>query len=450
MDNEIYWKILLVLFFVFANGFFVSAEFALVKLRSGEVKMMSRTGGRISKTVEHIMKKLNTYLSACQLGITLASLALGWTGEPLVAAILKPLLQAFDVPEQTVHFLSFPAAFALITFLHITIGEQVPKIMAIRAHRSVARAVSIPLWIFCNVLTPFIWILNASSNGMIRLMGFHPDTGHGEIPTEEELRHILHQSADSGYLKLRERHIIENVLDLEEKIARSYMIPRNQVIFIDRQLTMKEKLLLAAESGHTRFPLCDGDLDHIQGIVHIKDIFKMMTLDEPVKKLIEVARKPVYFPETIRLDSLMVAFQKNKLMMGLLVDEFGSFSGLITLENVLEELVGAIEDEFDDEQPCIIKKGTGLYEVLAECSKDRVFKKFGIQFPESTADTIGGVVTEFMEIIPKEGEKMLLGNYEIKILSAEPTRIIRLQIKEQAIETDEKEEEEKEKDEQEG
>lgn len=427
---------LLVLFFVFANGFFVAAEFGLVKLRSSEIKMMTRSGGRISKTLEYIFDHLDTYLSACQLGVTLASLALGWTGEPLVANILKPLFELLGIPEKMVHLFAFPTAFAIITFLHITLGEQVPKIMAIRRHRSVVKAISIPLWIFCSVLTPLIWILNASSNAMLRLIGIRADADHGETPTEEELRHILYQSADLGYLKIRERYIMENVLDLEEKMARSYMVPRSQVVFIDRKQTMEEKLFHAAESGHTRFPLCEGDLDHIAGIVHVKDIFKLMTAEEPIQKLITLARKPVYFPETIHLDSLLVALQKNKTMMALLVDEFGSFSGLITMENILEELVGSIEDEFDDEQPSIIRRGPDVFEVEAECPKDKVAKACRLQLPESGADTIGGVVTELMEIIPQEGDTLLLGNHQITILEAEPTRIVRLEIKKQEKEPD--------------
>ncbi|MFH2130584.1 MAG: hemolysin family protein [bacterium] len=436
MNEDIYLKLLLVLFFVFANGFFVAAEFGLVKLRSSEIKMMTRSGGRISKTLEYIFDHLDTYLSACQLGVTLASLALGWTGEPLVANILKPLFELLGIPEKMVHLFAFPTAFAIITFLHITLGEQVPKIMAIRRHRSVVKAISIPLWIFCSVLTPLIWILNASSNAMLRLIGIRADADHGETPTEEELRHILYQSADLGYLKIRERYIMENVLDLEEKMARSYMVPRSQVVFIDRKQTMEEKLFHAAESGHTRFPLCEGDLDHIAGIVHVKDIFKLMTAEEPIQKLITLARKPVYFPETIHLDSLLVALQKNKTMMALLVDEFGSFSGLITMENILEELVGSIEDEFDDEQPSIIRRGPDVFEVEAECPKDKVAKACRLQLPESGADTIGGVVTELMEIIPQEGDTLLLGNHQITILEAEPTRIVRLEIKKQEKEPD--------------
>ncbi|MBU2644603.1 hemolysin family protein [bacterium] len=436
MNEDIYLKLLLVLFFVFANGFFVAAEFGLVKLRCSEIKMMTLSGGRIAKTLEYIFDHLDTYLSACQLGVTLASLALGWTGEPLVANILKPLFEVLGIPEKMVHLFAFPTAFAIITFLHITLGEQVPKIMAIRRHRSVVKAISIPLWIFCSVLTPLIWILNASSNAMLLLIGIKADADHGETPTEEELRHILYQSADLGYLKIRERYIMENVLDLEEKMARSYMVPRSQVVFIDRKQTMEEKLFHAAESGHTRFPLCEGDLDHIAGIVHVKDIFKLMTAEEPIQKLITLARKPVYFPETIHLDSLLVALQKNKTMMALLVDEFGSFSGLITMENILEELVGSIEDEFDDEQPSIIRRGPDVFEVEAECPKEKVAKTCRLQLPESGADTIGGVVTELMEIIPQEGDTLLLGNHQITILEAEPTRIVRLEIKKQEKDTD--------------
>jgi len=438
MALNIYWQILMVMLLVLINGFFVAAEFSLVKLRGSEVKLMVRSGSRTSKIVGRIINRLDSYLSACQLGVTLASLALGWVGEPLIARMLLPVFHLMTVPEKSVHFFAFPLAFVIITFLHITFGEQIPKILSILRHQAVAKVVSFPLMIFHVVFRPFIWTLNVSSNAMLKIIGISPGEEHGETPNEEELRQILYQSAELGYLKPRERYVMENLLDLEEKMARSYMVPRNHVVFINRQHTMEEKLRHAAKSGHTRYPLCDGDLDHIAGVIHIKDIFQLMTTDEPVTKLIQLARAPVYFPETIRLDSLLITMQKNKTMMAMLVDEFGTFSGLITLENILEELVGSIEDEFDNEKPLLISRGPGVFEVHAECSKNIVSKATQLQFPESRADTIGGVVMNIMQTIPEIGEKLRLGSYEIEILDAEPTRIKRLLIKQLEQEIDSK------------
>ena len=429
MSEYIYLEILLVILLVLTNGFFVAAEFSLVKLRNSEVKLMIRSGSKTAKIVGRLVGRLDSYLSACQLGKTLASLALGWIGEPLVARMLELLFRLLTIPEKSVHLFAFPVAFAFITFLHITMGEQVPKILSIRKHRAVASAVSIPLFLFHTLLKPFIWGLNVSSNGMLRLMGVRADSEHGETPNEEELRQILFQSAELGYLNTRERFIMENVLDMEDKLARSYMVPRNHVAFINRDHSMEDKLRLAAESGHTRFPLCEGDLDHIVGVIHVKDIFRSMTEDDSTLKLISLAKTPVYYPETIHLDALLISLQKRKIMMALLVDEFGTFSGLITMENIMEELVGSIQDEFDDEQPLILNLSPGVFEVNAECGKEKVSQMCHIEFPESRADSIGGVVMDLMETIPQPGEKLLLGDYEITVLESTSKRIDRLLLK---------------------
>lgn len=431
------WKILLVLFFVIANGFFVAAEFSLVKLRTGEIERLAQTGSGAARLLENILQHLDAYLSACQLGITLASLALGWIGEPLIAKMLEPLFHTLGISEDMVHYFAFPIAFVVITSLHITVGEQVPKILAIQKYKPTALAVSMPLVLFYRIFRPLIWALNGSSNAMLRLIGIRLDTKHGETPTEDELRHILFQSTAGGYLKPRERLIMENVMDMEEKIARRYMVPRTQIVYLDRHDTIEEKLLKASESDHTRFPLCEGDLDHIAGIIHVKDIFKVLALKQELTTLIDLAREVLYLPETIRLDALLVEFQKKNAVMAMLVDEYGLVSGMITLENVLEELVGPIQDEFDNERPAIIKKGTDQFEVDATCTVDEVARRCLVELPNNfLADTIGGVVMNALGHIPEVGEKVILGDHEITVLEAEQTKITRLFITKKIPETE--------------
>jgi len=426
----LFWKITSVLFFVTANGFFVAAEFALVKLRIGEIELLVKKGSRTAKLVGNIIAHLDAYLSACQLGITLASLALGWIGEPMVARTLLPVVVALGVPEEMVHYISFPLAFAFITFLHITAGEQAPKIFAIQKYQSTALFVSIPLTIFYKIFKPFIWLLNAFSNALLRIVGIRWKVGHADSPSEEELRHILLESAAGGYLKPRERLIMENVMDLEEKIARRYMIPRHQIVYINRFESMEEKLRKASESGHTRFPLCEGDIDYIIGIVHVKDIFKAHAMKQKLSSLTDVARDVLFIPETIRLDALLVEFQKRKTHIAMLVDEYGVISGMITLENVLEELVGPIQDEFDEERPAIIKRGADQYEVDATCMVDEVATKCMIELPQNiSADTMGGLVMGTLGHIPKKGEKAIIGSSEITVLEAETTYVKRLLVK---------------------
>jgi CBS domain containing-hemolysin-like protein len=424
-----FWKIFLVLFLVAANGFFVAAEFALVKLRVQEIKILARKGSKTAKLVEQIVKNLDAYLSACQLGITLASLGLGWVGEPLVAKTIEPAFNILAIPEDKVHFVAFPLAFIIITLLHITVGEQVPKILAIKKYMPTALVISMPLTIFYKIFKPFIWVLNTLSNLMLRLIGIQITSEHGEVHTEDEVRAILLESSAVGHLTLSERLIMENVLDLENKIARRYMLPRNQIVYLDNTDSLEENLRIPSESEYTRLPLCDGDLDHVVGIVHVKDIFKALANKEELKALVDIARKPTFLPETVTLDVLLREFQKKHTALAILVDEHGVVSGMITLEDVLEELVGPIQDEFDSEAPSIVKKGTDTFEVDAASTIDEIEKKLGIELSDSDADTIGGVLIESFGYIPTANEKITLGQHEITVLEAEPMRIRRVLIR---------------------
>lgn len=424
-----FWKILLVLSLVAANGFFVAAEFALVKLRIQEIKILARKGSKTAKLVEAIVRDLDAYLSACQLGITLASLGLGWVGEPVVAKMIEPVFNTLGIPEENVHFVALPIAFIIITLLHITAGEQVPKILAIKKHRPTAYVISMPLVIFYKTFKPFIWILNTISNLMLRVIGIQIRSEHGEEHTEDEVRAILLESAAVGHLTPGERLIMENVLDLENKVARRYMVPRNQIVYLDKNDTMEEKLRIASESGHTRLPLCDGDLDHIFGIVHVKDIFQALARGEELKALVDVARKPTFLPETATLDALLLEFQKKHTALAILVDEYGVVSGMITIENVIEELVGPIQDEFDSEAPSIMKIGADSYEVDAACTVDEIEKKLEIELSDSNADTIGGVLMEMLGHIPTVSENAILGEHEVTVLEADPTRVRRVRIR---------------------
>ncbi len=418
-----FWKVSLVLLLVAANGFFVAAEFALVKLRLQEIKLLARKGSRPAKVVENIMVHLDAYLSACQLGITLASLGLGWVGEPMVARLIEPIFSRLEIPPDQVHFVAFPIAFLIITLLHITAGEQVPKILAIQKYRPTALTVAIPLTLFYRTFQPLIWVVNTISNLMLRALGIQIVREHTAVHTEEELRAILLESAAGGHLSRKERLIIENVLDLESKIARRYMLPRNEIVYLDKNDSMEEKLRKASESDHTRLPLCDGDLDQVIGIVHVKDVFRILAKGEKLVALTDIARKPTFRPETVTLDVLLKDFQKNHTILTLLVDEYGVVSGMITLENVIEQLVGPIQDEFDRERPAIEEKGLNQFQINATCLVDEVIDQLKVELPKTDASTIGGMVVEHIGRIPDKNEKVMLGPHEVTVLEAEPTRI---------------------------
>lgn len=415
-------KILFVLFLVSANGFFVAAEFALVKIRLSDVKSSIRAGRRSAKLLEHIVERLDAYLSACQLGITLASLGLGWIGEPMVAKSIQPLMDQLGVSEHNAHYVSFPLAFGIITFLHITAGEQVPKILAIQKYRETSFVVAVPLAIFYRIFKPFIWVLNESSNFMLRAIGIKSASEHRSA-TEDELRLILLETAQGGDVSLRERFMMENILDLNDKAARSRMLPRNQIVFIDRQLPIEDQLRKSAAAGHTRLPICDGDLDHVLGIIHVKDVFQKLAGGESLTDLSPMIRPAVFFLETITLNRVLLEFQKSRTIMALLVDEYGVISGMITLENVLEEVVGPIQDEFDSEQPRIRKVGPDKYEIDASCPLENAVRELDLQVRGVTADTLGGLVMELLGHIPRVGEHVMLGHHKFTVMAAEPTHV---------------------------
>ena len=295
------WNVALVMLLVAANGFFVAAEFALVKVRATEFEPSNVPAKGRLRLANRMLGQLDVYLSACQLGITLASLGLGWVGEPLVASMLEPLFQLFGLPQEKVHYAAFPVAFFIITYLHLTVGEQAPKIGAIQRARTTTLFIAYPLAVFYRVFKPFIGLINISSNAMLRVVGLKAVSEHDQAITEDEVRVILTQSAAMGHLGAGERCMLENVLDLEDKIARRHMVRRNQVVYLDRHDPMPKKLEIASNSGHTRFPLCEGDLDHVVGIVHIKDVFNAMSQGDELTTLVQVAREPLFLPETVHL-----------------------------------------------------------------------------------------------------------------------------------------------------
>ena len=423
------WDILLIIALVAANGFFVAAEFALVKVRQGEIESLAQEGSRTGQMTDHILKRLDAYLSACQLGITLASLGLGWYGEVQVAGMLEPVVLSLGLPAESVHFVALPIAFGIITFLHITAGEQVPKMLAIQKSQSTALAVSFPLIGFHKIFRPFIWLLNTSSNFMLRVVGVPLVSEHGDTTTETELRVMFMNAAAGGHVTQREMSWMENVLDLEDKPARRYMTPRQDIVYLNRYDSMEEKLQVAVESGHTRFPLCDEDLDHILGIVHVKDMFHAMHTKSELTQLVELARDPLFLPETIKLDVLLMEFQRRQTVIAILVDEYGVVSGMITLENVIEEVVGPIQDEFDSEKPPLIRKGVHLYEAEASCPVERVTEGIQFEVPEDIiADTLGGVMIGVMGHIPQQDEQVVVGHHRLTVLEAEPRRVLRILI----------------------
>ena len=408
------------------NGFFVAAEFALVKLRPTQIEPLVTRGDPRAKVAAHMLRHLDAYLSASQLGITLASLALGWVGEPAFAWVIEPLVM--KVPGATpgmVHSVTLTVAFVTITSLHIVIGEQAPKSFAIRKSQATALWVSLPLFVFFKLTFPVIWLLNKASISLVRLVGIEPVSGEQLVHSEEELR-LLVSSEDAARLSDQKREIIDNVFELSHRTARQLMVPRAEVVYLSLSRSVEQNLEIARKSGHTRFPLCKEHLDDIVGLVHIKDLFRAKG---PPRSLDDIKRPIQFVPETLTVDRLLRRMQKERLHLCAVVDEYGGVNGMVTLENVIEELVGEIRDEFDvEEKPELIKKGENVYRVSGGMLVMDLEDELEIEFSERDEDTVAGVVMSELGQLPRVGDRVKVGPLDLEVLEVSRHTIKTLQV----------------------
>jgi CBS domain containing-hemolysin-like protein len=429
-----YLEILLIAGLIVINGFFVSVEFALVKVRATQIDQLVEQGNWAAKLTSKALDRLDFYLSACQIGITVASLALGrvmehWV-EPLVASGLKLVHVRTDPTVVGGISISIVPliALTLVTFLHMALGEQAPKSLAIRAPRVVVLLTAPPLVILSYVFSPVIWVLNKASNLTLWALGLGKSNTAELAHSEEELRLIVAESVAGGHLSRNERMMIENVLNLEEKTARRVMVPRPDIAYLSLARPLEENLRIARQAGHTRFPLCEDDLSTVIGMIHVKDVFRSGAYQNGRTDLRQLARKIPFLPVSLRLDQLLLEFQRNRVHLAMLLDEYGSVAGMVTLENVLEELVGPIQDEFDRETPPIVPMGEDVYEVDASCPLDVLAETCHLEVPETDAETAGGLVLDLLGRLGKAGDAVTIDGHRLTILRADPTRIRRIRV----------------------
>jgi CBS domain containing-hemolysin-like protein len=416
--------LLLGLFLVALNGFFVAAEFAIVKVRPTQLDPYVARGERRGRVARHMVRHLDAYLSSTQLGITLASLALGWIGEPAFAWLLAPLLNLIPgVSPALQHSISLTAAFLTITVLHIVLGELAPKSLAIRKPEATSLWVALPLFLFYKATYPAIWVLNHAANAVLALVGIEP-VAEAELAHDEEELRLLLASSDTSLLSAQKRRLLGNVFELSDHNARQIMVPRAEVVFLSTDRPLEENLAVARASGHTRFPLVRGGLDQVVGIVHIKDLFH----HPEVRDLEEVQREIAFVPETLRLDRLLKRMRQVQVHMCAVLDEYGGVSGIVTLENVIEEIVGEIQDEFDEEQPQLVKRGDNLYQVAGAMLVDDLETALGVEVSERDEDTIGGVVLSEIGRSPRVGDRAELSPLRLEVLSVEGNRIRELEV----------------------
>jgi CBS domain containing-hemolysin-like protein len=418
-----------ILVLVFLNGFFVAAEFALVKIRGSQLEPLAEAGDRTATLARRITENLEAYLSACQLGITLASLGLGWIGEPFLAQILQPLFFKLGIDSPTViRSISFALAFSAITTLHITLGEQAPKILAIRKPLPATLWVSRPLAFFYTILKPAIWFLNAASNWLLKVVfRIEPMSGHELAHSEEELRVILSESQGSENVSALGKEILINALDMRKRVVRDITTPRGDVIFLNTEDSFDENLKAAVESHHTRFPLCEGHLDNTIGLVHIKDMLKLVR--EPQPALAAIRRDIFPVPEMMPLEKLLTFFLAKHGHLALVVDEYGGTVGIVTLDNVLEELVGEIQDEFDAEDAEFRRINADEFTVLGSLGLYELHDLAGLELESSDVSTIGGYVTHLLGHLPKQGEHVRIEDFEVTITQTDGRRVGQLNFK---------------------
>lgn len=407
-------QILFTLFLVFLNGFFVAAEFAIVKVRASQIALQK--GGLAKKSAQMIIDNLDGFLAATQLGITLASLGLGWVGEDVATKLIMNFMQTIGVEfsEATAHSIAVPVAFTMITILHIVFGELAPKSIAISYPTSTAISVATWLRAFYFVFRPFIWMLNGFAGILLKIFGIKP-VSESEIHSEDELKLIIAESEEGGAIEASERELIQNVFDFDDRVVRQVMIPRIKISGIRANTSVKDAMTIILQEGFSRYPLYEESLEEIIGIVTVKDIMQAYVhgSDKPLRDLM----RPVYFiPETKPVDSLLREFQVKKIQMAIVISEFGGTIGLVTLEDILEELVGEIQDEHDQESQIVTSVGANIYQVHARSPLHDINKFLDIPFPESEDyETLAGMITSERPTV-QQGDEFALSGYQMKVL----------------------------------
>ncbi|WP_432774531.1 hemolysin family protein [Brevibacillus gelatini] len=416
----------LVLILVFLNGFFVATEFAVVKVRESRIAQLVAEGNKRAVNVEQVIHNLDAYLSACQLGITLASLGLGWLGEPAVAHLLHPVFRYFQLNETLVSSISFIIAFSVITFLHIVLGELAPKTLAIQRTEMVVLAVSRPIQLFYKIMYPFIALLNWSASRFLRLFHISMEA-HQEAHTEEEIRILVNESHKSGLIDQTELMLVDNIFDFSETMAREIMVPRTDMVVLNLRDPFEENVRLVQNGRFTRYPVVDGDKDHVVGSLHIKDMLTGLLQGEH-HDLQSLMRPILTVPETISISRLLTMLQKQRGQLAIIIDEYGGTAGLVTLEDIMEEIVGDIQDEFDDERP-EVEKNDDVLSLDGRMLLEEVGDYLNMNLESSEVDTLAGWIYMQIDHPPRVGDRVREGKYEFVVGEVDHYRITRVFVK---------------------
>ncbi len=428
-------KILAVIALVLLNGFFVAAEFAIVKVRATQIESLVKSGVRRARIAQDVVAHLDAYLSATQLGITLASLGLGWIGEPFVSHLIEqPLVWMGITQPVLISTVSFAIAFGIITFLHIVFGELAPKSLAIQQPQRVTLSISTPLHLFFVVFRPFIWVLNGTANYFLRLAGLEPASETEIAHSEEELRLLLSKGKS---LTSTGKSISLNAIELRNRTVREVMVPRTNVVFLSTEKSLEENLAIVEENQFTRYPLRERDLDNVAGMIHLKDLFKLKGTSGSGAKLLEIKREILFVPETSPLERVLTLFLTKRILMAVAVDEYGGTAGLVTLENVLEELVGEIRDEFDVESAMVQKINDDEYLVDGTMPLHDFARMFEVEPESKDVVTLSGYAIQLIGRVPEKGATVRMGRWMVSVEATERKKVKTLRLRRLPVEQEE-------------
>ncbi|AGK51958.1 hemolysin family protein [Bacillus sp. 1NLA3E] len=414
------------------TAFFVASEFAIVKVRSSRIDQLLAEGKKNAVSAKKVITHLDEYLSACQLGITITALGLGWLGEPTFESIMRPVFKHLPLNESIEHIISFGIAFSIVTFLHVVIGELSPKTFAIQKAEQIALSFSKPLILFYKILFPFIWTLNTSARLFTGLFGLKPASEHEIAHSEEELRIILSESFEQGEINQSEYSYVNNIFEFDNRLAKEIMVPRTEIVTLEKDASLEEMFVVISEEKFTRYPIVDGDKDNIIGIINIKELLTATLIVNSEGFSIEQFINPVIrVIETIPIHDLLLKMQKERNHMAILLDEYGGTAGLVTVEDILEEIVGEIRDEFDsDEIPLIRKVDTNHYIFDAKLLIEDVNDLLATHIPDDDVDTIGGwILTQKYDV--KLGDIVNFEGFEFKVKELDGHHILYVEVQKQ-------------------
>lgn len=412
---------------VFLNGFFVATEFALVAVRRSRIEQLASEGSRPARTVRGALEHLDTYIAATQFGITMASLALGWIGEPALAHLIDPLLKAVLPAEWVLagsHAIAVAISFAMITALHIVLGELAPKGIALQRPEATSLFVVRPMAIFLSVFRPFIMALNGVGNLVLRLLGFHPASGEEQVHTVDELRYLVRSSREAGLLETAEEVMVGRALSLGDITAHSVMVPRNEMTSVPLDISREDLLALVGLKRHVRFPVYEGNQDHIVGMIFLTDVLAWERTHNSQPFSVGAAmRPPLFVPESIKGDDLLAQMRVARTHTAIVIDEYGGVAGLVTLQDILERIVGEMPEADEEARPEIEPLPDGSTRIDGLTPLRDIEERFDLKLEDVDADTVGGYVLETLGHIPTIGEEVSIGTYTIRVTKMDGLRV---------------------------